>query len=180
MISLLIFFLVGVGWCINLIILSRKGLSFRNDWTMFIIGPFFFGGCGVLGGLFIVGLATMFLQGIFPKENLKVSEIPLVAFNDGQSFHGSFILGTGSVDRGGSYLYYAEQKDGGIVQGQKSVDSSAIYEQERKDAVLETWNEKIIYTGKWSYFLLDPKLKVYYKFLVPKGTVIRHFVAGLH
>ena len=140
----------------------------------------------------IVGIVIAKLVGIpvgifSPYVDEKTQEIPLIAFHDGQSVHGSFVFGCGSVDGEGVYLYYTKREDGGIVQGRKPADSSVIYERDRKDAVLETWiRETKTSTSKdgwWKYFAFPSDTftsSYFYKFFVPKGTVVRKFVADLN
>lgn len=130
-------------------------------------------------GFFIMILAPGILGWMIgnPQEE-KFQEIHLVAFKDGQSVKGSFYLGCGSVQGASIYSYYTERSDGGIIQGSVYADSSIIYEQNRNDAVLEVWLTKTAY-GKWENFVFEHNPAVHNKFLVPKGTVVRRFVADL-
>ena len=129
--------------------------------------------CGVVIGIVIAQGITNFVA---PKEWVKTHEVKLIAFNDSRSVHGRFFLGCGSMQERNVYLYYTQGSDGGIRQGWESTGNSVIYEQDRKDGMLEIYRTRL--KQSWSLWGLSPD-EISIEFYVPKGTVLRQFKADL-
>lgn len=129
---------------------------------------------GMIG--FIIGMFLSLFLGLFAPKEIVKTEIPLVAFSDGQSIHGNFFLGIGSINGEDVYSFYKRREDGGIERGRVKSANIPIYEEDRKDGVLEIYKRKVV--GTWALWADVPQ-NTRYEFHLPEGTVVRQFVADL-
>jgi len=156
----------GIVMLVAFVFLSDFGDFLGRFAISFLMGMF-----GFMVGI----LLSLFLSLFAPKEIVK-TEIPLVAFSDGQSIHGSFFLGIGSINGEDVYSFYKRREDGGIERGRVRSRNIPIYEEDRKDGVLEIHKRKVV--GTWSLWA-DVLQNTRYEFHLPEGTVVRQFVADL-
>ena len=127
-------------------------------------------------GIVVALVFLIVIFGLITEQNETKIEEKLIAFNDGQgikgNFSGIFFVGHGTIDSVSYYFMYAENSDGGIKQLRVRVDNAVIYEEDRKDGLL---NGCEIRNG---FGNLNKDLTKYV-IHVPKGTVIRQFKADL-
>jgi hypothetical protein len=135
-------------------------------------------GCliGVFLGLFV---AFAFVMGGPQHASVERSRTPLVALQDTVSVQGRFFLGSGSINGELVYVYYYETEDGGIRSGYVSANRSVVYEEDRADALVVTYEE---YLEPSPFRLIsgyNGASSRTYKIYVPKGTVVRSFQLDL-
>jgi|GEM_PF-4529980 len=148
---------------------------------------------GIISSI-IVFFASLF-SGIIYTTSCEQSEeyisenVSLVALQDNRDVNGQFFLGTGSFQQD-SYYYYAYYDDGDIVTDKKLSSNCRIREDSNKKPCLERHNFrvplkqqeslafKLFYVGlnKNGDSVLDNH---YYKFIVPKGSVLKNFKVDL-
>jgi|GEM_PF-4612567 len=140
-----------------------------------LIGTTFLACVAGLVGVFVGFIVSALISFFAPYHFEKTGEIQLTAFHDGTSVHGSLFCIRGE----GIYRYYHQNDDGGIVYGQVSANDTTIYEEKRNDGILEIRQQRT--EGKWKSWVLESDADHRtYRFLVPKGTVVRKYVADLN
>lgn len=136
--------------------------------------------CGALVGFAIAVVTAVTLPVV--KTTTKTTSMKLMAFSDSHRVQGSFFLGCGSIQDVDYYFYYSvDPKDGAILQGKVPVNETRLYEQDREDGLLEIWTTKYV-RGKSIWALKSGQTETSrpsYKIYVPRGTVLRRFVADL-
>ncbi len=139
-------------------------------------------GCiiAVICGAFVLLGAGAFVD--YEEDDFeKTTEIvKLASFGDRFGTHGSFFLGSGSVNSTEYYYYYASLPDGGKRMGKiTAIGSGAvIFEEERTDGEFEI--RRWYAAGGLEFFYFKfPQENLFYKFRVPKGTVLNEFSADL-
>jgi uncharacterized membrane protein YeaQ/YmgE (transglycosylase-associated protein family) len=135
---------------------------------------------GLLGAF--VGVFVMIIFTLSSPKKCESVDIPLVAFRDGTNISGNFFLGCGIVEQNDAYFYYTQRQDGGIKRGRvvSRCDNVTIYEQDRKNGILRI--SKMVGDRSWKWINWTDKRFAFdeqYVFYVPKGTVVRQFVANL-
>lgn len=98
-------------------------------------------------------------------------EHKLTLLNDGQSVHGEFFLGSGTVNSKPAFMYYL---DNGGYFTLHSVDANRckIIYTEGTPRLIESWEEGR--NNKWWFFGKSPKINKNwstYTFFVPKGSI---------
>lgn len=113
------------------IIIPAVVVSFLSAWMEYddsdeVATAFGAGVVGLmLGGLigFLVSLLLM-----IPAGEPRVSQQDIVALKDNSNIHGSFFLGTGSIDEEMYYYYMADNGNGGYTMEKVEADDCTIYE----------------------------------------------------
>jgi len=142
------------------------------------IGGYFFMG---LFYLFIIGFAAFICGGIaygigqgFEDHAVEGEHSSLLAIRDKDGIEGRFFLGSGFISSQPYYFYYESLKNGGFRPGKIQADDSVtVFEEDRTDAELVTFDWKIKYPG-WAWLISLPDSdgsKQTYAFHVPKGTI---------
>ena len=156
-------------------------------------------GCLLISAVIFLG--SLF-GGIFYTNSCERTEeyvsksIPLVALRDNRDVKGQFFIGSGNIQEN-NYYYYAYYDDGDIVTDKVPASNSRIREVSDKEPCLEVHNYrvplkkqeslafKLFYLG----FISDENgggifdgilnSKEFYRFVVPKGTVLQNYEVDL-
>jgi len=145
----------------------------RRDYPMLVTSIF-----GALFLAFITVLVftiPLLILGKFtPSHYEKVSSVRLVSIRDRNGMSGAFFLGTGRIESE-EYCFFYKEKSNGSFSPDKIIldDSVSIFEEERKDAVIDCFQEKFN-TKALHWFLFKLPIKRY-EIHVPNGTIKRGF-----
>lgn len=112
----------------------------------------------------------------FDTKPVLVQTDTLTTIRDKDGLTGSFFLGTGSIKGDQYYFYYRRLADGGVSPGKVYAGSGVrVYEEERADATLQTYEWKLISDWAWLVALPVNSGGYSFDFHVPSGTVKQGF-----
>lgn len=131
-------------------------------------------------GILIGGIGaawTALLTNILPKEFTFEKEIQLVALQDKFGQDGTFFLGSGRIKQKFYYTFYQENPDGSISLNLVPAEKAKIFEEDRKDGILEVY-KAVIRSEKLRNWCFPPKERKYI-FRIPKGSIKRDLLLDL-
>lgn len=97
----------------------------------------------------------------------RFDKIPIESLESGQSIHGYFILGSGSVNGRDVYIYYTKNTNGGYVRNHVDADMTIIYMDENTSPYLIS---KYVETNRLHVQFINS-----YELHVPNGTITKTF-----
>ena len=131
---------------------------------------------GILIGGIGAAWAALFTN-IFPKEFIFEKEIQLVARQDKFGQDGIFFLGSGKIKQNFYYAFYQKNPDGSISLNLVPAEKAKIFEEDRKDGILEVY-KAVIRSEKLRNWCFPPKERKYV-FRIPKGSIKRDLLLDL-
>lgn len=155
-----------------LITLIRFWEREENKWQHFWTCVGLFAGCCVMAFVFSILCSMLFF---FKPLYVPGKQYQLVAIRDTQSIQGHFFLGCGQIGSDTYFFFYKQNADGSFTPDRIATGGRvAVFEEERKDAVLTIMKPK--FAWDWIYlFSLFALEDDRYKFQVPTGTIRRGF-----
>lgn len=105
---------------------------------------------------------------------MSEASFPIVSIERDSLIHGSFFLGTGSIDEVMYYFAYTQLSDGGFYLAKMRISRSIIYETDSaKPYVRVWWNTAECLTSQfdWGNSPFWKRIEIY----VPKNTIIKEF-----
>ncbi len=124
--------------------------------------------------IFIVGFALPLNSQIDTyKDRLdyhaidRIDKVQIESLESGQSIHGYFVLGSGSINGRDVYIYYTKNTDGGYVRNHVSADNTIIYMDENNSPYLIS---KYVETNRLHVQFINS-----YELHVPNGTITKTF-----
>jgi len=167
------------GICIVLgIIIGFNIDSYVSTWTK--IGYSILGLLGgIVGGVLIAGMITLFIGNFFETDNITTIKYELLSFGDGEKSDGDFFLGCGNIDEKMVYYYYRYDTTDSkaIVRRRISADISKIYEDDiTKPYILVKIKDTDVKSGRGYWVPLSRNEGWQrYEIHLPKGSVIRQY-----
>lgn len=126
----------------------------------------------------VLGVSVgIFFAVVFDAPTVRTMYKPLVAFNDGSSVQGHMFLGCGTIESEDAYFYYESAGADSFKRG-RLVDNNVVIRETapKGEGYLESFEKEYKWWQWW--VAVDPNV-TQYVFTVPKGTVVRQFVADL-
>lgn len=118
-----------------------------------------------------VGMAAL-VGAFFETQPVEIEHLKLVAIRDKDGVTGQFFLGSGMIQSEQYYFYYKTNSDGSVTPDKvRAGQGVRVYEQDRKDAELVTYEWQLIKSWAWIVAIPVNSGGWSYKFYVPKGTV---------
>jgi len=165
MIPLIIFVSLSIIGIVLSIIIARESSSPNGwDYIMHII-------IGFIITLVLSIFLILLLQSIFALTRLEPVQYRIQSIADNSEIHGSFVLGSGSINSETYYCYYYNHIDGGYALGKTSTNNSRIIEWNKSYAVREV-NYSICDSEWW---IVNRHRTGGTIFRVPRGTIKRRF-----
>jgi hypothetical protein len=96
-----------------------------------------------------------------------IDKVQIESLESGQSIHGYFVLGSGSINGRDVYIYYTKNTDGGYVRNHVSADNTIIYMDENNSPYLIS---KYVETNRLHVQFINS-----YELHVPNGTITKTF-----
>lgn len=130
---------------------------------------------GAVVGAFVCFLLALFLGSFAPTENVKTQTLDIVSIHTSDSIHGSFFLGSGTINGQTYYSYYAKTSDAGFQHGKVNADYTVVYEDmtEQKGRI-EVYERRV--DASWwlrNWVLVEPHYT--YRAHIPKGSILQNF-----
>ncbi|MDB6035990.1 MAG: hypothetical protein JWM16_6328 [Verrucomicrobiales bacterium] len=112
----------------------------------------------------------------FQSSPVKVGEYPLVAIRTKDGIEGQFFLGTGFIQSDQYYFWYRQLPNGGFQPGKTYAGSGVtVYEEDRKDAVMVTWQWQLNQPWAWWVSIPTSAGGTAKEFHVPTGTILKGY-----
>lgn len=143
----------------------------RNDdlWKStadYLLSAFFGAFCG-LGAAIIIGL-------FLPTESYVSQETLLAAIQDGSQTTGSFFLGSGRIEEGTYYFFYAKAGEHSYVMDKRSTSNAVIVEDDPAQPYLREYAIRFLDDRSYYFGLpLHPPPPV--EFHIPKGSILQNY-----
>lgn len=138
------------------------------------------GFCGALWGT-VVGCVVAGVIGLFAYTGThweQTRRTPLVSVADGSSTHGSFFLGSGSVDGSPSFTWYESDGENSFIRQQTDAYDATIHYVEKGVQPYYTLREQKPNEGffepTWGFNVSDPA-GLDYDFYIPRGSITHSY-----
>lgn len=112
------------------------------------------------------------------KYDRVISNESIISMVDSSSIHGSFLLGTGSIDERGYYISYAGNDTMGYRRQLYPINSRIFQDTEIHPFVLTRTKHMCTGDGFWIQKFMSSVTVIQTEFHVPNGTIIREFSIG--
>ncbi len=136
--------------CVLMNMIGRSGSSQTVGSTIF--------------SLLVGGFLGLIVAACIPAKHAEVGRKPLVCLQDNSAIHGSFFLGTGSIDEHPVYAYYVMGNDGCATLETVSTHRAKIKYTTGEPAVVRMGN-----VNHWS--ISEP----YLIFEIPQGSIVNGY-----
>lgn len=130
---------------------------------------------GMIPAALVVVMANGICAGHGPVTWKDAGSVNIRALSDGQSTHGSFFLGSGTISSSPVYFYYYEVGPSQYKQSWVYADSATIVEKSDATPHLEIYKGKFQHSN-WSLWNSKEPVNDVYDFVVPNGTVVPQYV----
>jgi len=160
MLTILIF--LGLGFSISFFRLLKNGGAIIEAIFVSVL---------VAAASSILGVIVALL--IPSVTETDIQKISLMNLNDGSSMHGSFFLGSGTIDEKMQYTYYYE--DNGYYKLGQVECSKALIKYNEGDPFLEIHRKKLIKGPVINYFSLVKNTPIKIVFNIPEGSIKSNF-----
>jgi hypothetical protein len=139
-----------------------------------------------LGLMFALIFSLIFGAIFYGGSSIVDRSVALESLVDGSELHGSFFLGSGTINNEATYTWYEQTKDNSFVQRQADADISTIH------FLPADTNQRPYYVVHVRHYGEGPALDTWgfrvtrgdgaiegYDFYVPRGTITQQLRAGL-
>lgn len=135
-----------------------------------------------------VFLATVLFScinyGFFSEKSTEDGTCKIYSMNNGQSIHGSFVIGCGVIDSKQVYTYFEKLDDGGLRKWQVEANKCIIYQDKiGNDNPHYTWQrpksktkpEYTLFPFMGDFWALSFYGDLLYNFHIPENSIINNF-----
>lgn len=126
---------------------------------------------GFLTGLLIGVLAAVIGQ-VLPTQWVRLRATKLVSLSNGTGVHGSFFLGTGTLNSEPIFQYFYPLESGGFKSATLQGDVT-VFEEDREDG--EKVNFGLDFKWGWLWIFAICQEQYRYEFHIPKGSITKAF-----
>jgi hypothetical protein len=129
----------------------------------------------IIAGVFVLYIVS---RSFIPMDKIECStrEYEIASLQDNSTIHGSFILGSGTIESVPTYFFYYKVYGGGYKLGKvQYYDMTIIEDDSFTPGVYKAWFQHTPCNKKLNRWVIRKQSKYYYYIYVPSGTIIKNF-----